>query len=103
MEIFKTLNIRRDLINQWITNNPVIQENELICVVCLENNALVNKYKIGDGKSHYVELKMLDNIPPSFCIITTQGTKYNINLNGIDLIFGNDKSYIKMEKRNNKD
>lgn len=99
--MYKNHNIRRDLINNWIAENPVIKENELICVVCYENNILVNKYKKGDGKSHYVELKMLNTIPQSFSIIGTDGTKVDINLNGVDLMFGKDESYLKMEYQNN--
>lgn len=73
--------IKRDLDKNWDKANPIIRKNELLCVVCTEKGALINKYKIGDGKTRYKDLNFLDKIPEVFNV-----GGININLDGATIL-----------------
>lgn len=98
MNMINSCTVRRDIMKNWVNGNPIIRENELICVVCMDDGNLVNKYKVGDGKSHYLDLRLLDNIPVTFKIIGNTGGELYINLDGVNAIFSGDKQIINLEK-----
>ncbi|MCD7996504.1 MAG: hypothetical protein LUH21_04640 [Clostridiales bacterium] len=101
MENYREFKVRRDLMSNWMLENPILAEKELICVVCMDGDKLVNRYKLGDGKTHYIRLKLLDRIPDNFRIRSVRmGDRENveINLNGIDIMFRGDKDNLAIEE-----
>lgn len=73
--------IRRDFNYIWEKINPVIAEDELICVMENHKTNFTNRYKLGDGKHTYTELDFLNDIPKFFKLcgiyIHLDGTQCN--------------------------
>lgn len=47
---------RRDLEENWLTENPVLRDKEFI--VSIDKGII--RYKLGDGKSAYIDLPFMD-------------------------------------------
>jgi hypothetical protein len=47
---------RRDLEENWLTENPVLRDKEFI--VSVDKDTI--RYKLGDGKSNYIDLPFMD-------------------------------------------
>ena len=76
--------IRRDFEYNWEKFNPILREDELICVIKNHCNNYTNAYKMGDGKHKYTELEFLDEIPKFFKI-----NGFYIHLDGIQCLLYN--------------
>jgi hypothetical protein len=45
--------VRRDTIDNWLNENPILRYKELVCVIANSGDLL---YKLGDGETPYCDL-----------------------------------------------
>lgn len=63
-----TLKIRNDAAANWVNNNPILAQGEF----GLENNSFL--LKVGDGVTHWNNLRYLNKIDPQYLVQNSDGT-----------------------------
>ena len=73
------IKVRNDLLENWVTYNPILKEDEL-AVVKIKKKL---KFKKGDGKTPFIKLpflRTLSDIGSSFCLYPENMDKVSIEL-----------------------